>query len=845
MKAITKKMLLLVLLTTLLCCFFATFSSIAVGAEEPEQASFATMDEGATIRLAGDSTQNGIRFTMTMSKTDYETLTANAEFSAEFGIFIIPESYKTSVGDFTAENLFGENAIYRFGENNDSEGTYIWSAISSEMGKASVGEDDYVYKLSGAMINIKTVNVGRKFVGVGYYSYVENGTRIYKLADFYDGDVKNNARSAAQIAYDAINDEAGVLTEEQKAALTADYIEKTSFTIVWKSNGETVKTETLHYGEMPVAPENPIKAEDDAFTYSFKGWNKPVERATDNAEYEAEFTPVLKSFNAAKKQTVYVGKTAPLTHDDLKGIEYTLTSSDENVVKITDNKMVGVSAGTAQVTVSAVGYDREEVCEVTVESPIGYMVSDYYDLSEHIEFNGSAENYTVTAGGNYDAFGGSAVRFLSGGNSIKISGIAATSVSDQSKMLRFWVYSDKALTNVYVAGGNGVTGAINAREWTKVEFSLWHYEQWGKLVKNELGIYELSGLTIDEYDGAEVYVAGFEISSSAIDSLNVDFVYESNINADGNDYMVPAGNCGADITVTDVTEGATVYLTENKTFVPVAPHEYKISYSVTLYGRVIEKEITINTYDSRAAKFTYKPANVLFTPDGETTLSAYANAHKPSGTPDATIGCTAEIHYYMSSELTAAYGGGVPFDALSSDMKLQNDWIVMLTWKISNEYGFEEYKQFIYCRTTENTVIPVTPDNVTIIGAAELVNLSGNEENPVYSIRVTGYAQIIFSNVFNGVNDSDNRLTFMVLASNHSETDCNLNVYNKAGTLALGGATQYKMNDSPIMINIGQNFGNENYFDQENKLHLQVDITNSQAEIYIDFLVVGTNVTVD
>ena len=168
----------------------------------------------------------------------------------------------------------------------------------------------------------------------------------------------------------------------------------------------------------------------------------------------------------------------------------------------------------------------------------------------------------------------------------------------------------------------------------------------------------------------------------------------------------------------------------------------------------------------------------------------------------------------------------------------------MLNWKIENEYGFETYTQTICCRTTENKVIPITPENVEISGSAELVNLSGDAENPVYSIRVTGTATITFSNTFSGVNNSANRLTFMAMVNNHSSVDGKIHVYNKSQTLVVGAASNYNMNDCPVMLKIGEAYGNENFFDANEKLQIVVESSNPNAEMYIDFLTVGNAVTI-
>lgn len=74
-----------------------------------------------------------------------------------------------------------------------------------------------------------------------------------------------------------------------------EIIPATHVKITWIING--VKHETVcAKGEIPVYDgETPAKPETSRFTYEFKGWDKEIVAATENAEYTAEFTAIGKN----------------------------------------------------------------------------------------------------------------------------------------------------------------------------------------------------------------------------------------------------------------------------------------------------------------------------------------------------------------------------------------------------------------------------------------------------------------------------------------------------------------------------------------------------------------------
>ena len=61
--------------------------------------------------------------------------------------------------------------------------------------------------------------------------------------------------------------------------------------------GEEISSQTLAYGSQVTVPQDPTKAEDDTYTYTFTGWNPTVvPDVTRDATYTAQFQPNYKDY---------------------------------------------------------------------------------------------------------------------------------------------------------------------------------------------------------------------------------------------------------------------------------------------------------------------------------------------------------------------------------------------------------------------------------------------------------------------------------------------------------------------------------------------------------------------
>lgn len=194
------------------------------------------MVKGASMRIGSAEEGNteestGLRFTMQVSKADYEALDKTQYKNIEWGMLIAPvESVKAA--EFNAENLFGANAKYVFNEETAAEGKYAAINVTetaltpaSETNLKIDNADNY-YVFSGYMHTIKAGNLTRGFVGRGYVKYTVKGeeTPQYKFAEYFGGNAENNTRSAYYVAAKYVSD-AAVTDTDAKNYVRTNYLE--------------------------------------------------------------------------------------------------------------------------------------------------------------------------------------------------------------------------------------------------------------------------------------------------------------------------------------------------------------------------------------------------------------------------------------------------------------------------------------------------------------------------------------------------------------------------------------------------------------------------------------------
>ena len=63
-----------------------------------------------------------------------------------------------------------------------------------------------------------------------------------------------------------------------------------TYTVIFMSDGKTLATFECKYGDTVTPPENPKKAQDSKYTYTFTGWSPEILPVTEDAVYTAVYS---------------------------------------------------------------------------------------------------------------------------------------------------------------------------------------------------------------------------------------------------------------------------------------------------------------------------------------------------------------------------------------------------------------------------------------------------------------------------------------------------------------------------------------------------------------------------
>ena len=232
MKIVKKNLLLCGLSVAFSAVMLTGVISLNVKAEDSITMANAniSMEYGASARISEDN-NNGLRYTMEMSATDYAGLKQTYGDGISFGILIAPADYEkdNTKGELTPATVFGVGGtkVYDWATYNAETGEWVYDTsstktriinLSSKIMKAD--EDDAErYVLYGTIANLDKSNYTREFVGVGYVQYVEDGDTKYKFLDDNE-----NTRSMAYVAqvYQTLDD--SVVDPEEKKIVKDTYL---------------------------------------------------------------------------------------------------------------------------------------------------------------------------------------------------------------------------------------------------------------------------------------------------------------------------------------------------------------------------------------------------------------------------------------------------------------------------------------------------------------------------------------------------------------------------------------------------------------------------------------------
>lgn len=221
-----KKLISTLAVCSIACCI-GGMSFIRANADNYDEAFNSIVPlPGAAVRLdkdnltPDDTDKHGIRFQAVIPVDTYKVLegTETETRTVNYGMIIAPLDYETTYGEFTKENLFGENSKYYIDGVTEAK-----TGLTALTGKDRANLEDYAADptkkiVSGALLNIPTTQLTREFVGIPYIRVMENGVNT----EFYVAEYKD-ARSMVYVAQRAI--QSGTLEDAEEKYLTENYVE--------------------------------------------------------------------------------------------------------------------------------------------------------------------------------------------------------------------------------------------------------------------------------------------------------------------------------------------------------------------------------------------------------------------------------------------------------------------------------------------------------------------------------------------------------------------------------------------------------------------------------------------
>ena len=220
------------------------------------------------------------------------TVTKNTALTAKW----TPEVYSVTLKNYDGTVLATENVSYGSlpqysatpEKPSDAQYTYAFSKWVDEAGNdASLSNID------------KNVTLTATFTSTlrSYKIIFKNGEQVLKEDDVNYGTLPAaptetpTKEADAQYTYTFKGWDKEIAEVTGEATYNAEFDSTLrSYKITFKNGEQVLKEETVNYGTMPAAPEtNPTKGYDSENHYSFKGWDKTIEKVTGEAVYNAQF----------------------------------------------------------------------------------------------------------------------------------------------------------------------------------------------------------------------------------------------------------------------------------------------------------------------------------------------------------------------------------------------------------------------------------------------------------------------------------------------------------------------------------------------------------------------------
>ena len=299
-----------------------------------------------------------------------DTVTKNTALTAKW----TPEVYSVTLKNYDGTVLATENVSYGSlpqysatpEKPSDAQYTYAFSKWVDEAGNdASLSNID------------KNVTLTATFTSTlrSYKIIFKNGEQVLKEDDVNYGTLPAaptetpTKEADAQYTYTFKGWDKEIAEVTGEATYNAEFDSTLrSYKIIFKNGEQVLKEETVNYGTLPTPPADmPTKEANAQFTYTFKGWDKTVEKVTGEATYNAEFDSTLRSYKITFKNGEQVLKEETVNYGTLPA------APTETPTKEAD----------AQYTYTFKGWDKE-IAEVTGEA------------TYNAEFTSTLRSYKIT-----------------------------------------------------------------------------------------------------------------------------------------------------------------------------------------------------------------------------------------------------------------------------------------------------------------------------------------------------------------------------------------------------------------------------------------------------------------
>jgi transposase-like protein len=253
-------------------------------------------------------------------------------------------------------------------------------------------DNTYTYAFNGWDKEIKAVSGNETYTATYTPTYIEYTVTFVDYDDkmisektYHYGDtvtIPNDPFRAADdtftYTFKGWNKDIETVTgnETYKAEYKATYIEYTVKFVDY--NGDEISTLTYHYGKTVVIPDNPVRASDNTYTYTFKEWDKPVTTVSSNVMYTAtyketyiDYTVTFKNHDGSviKTTNYHYGDDVAIPADPSRTADntytYTFKEWDKSVTSVTGNAEYTATYDSAYIeyTVKFVDYDDKVLSE--------------------------------------------------------------------------------------------------------------------------------------------------------------------------------------------------------------------------------------------------------------------------------------------------------------------------------------------------------------------------------------------------------------------------------------------------------------------------------------------------